>query len=251
MNLFNSGTLNFAHRGFTANAPENTLGAIRAAIELGVDGIEFDVRTCKSGEVLVFHDAGLERMTDGKGMVKNLTLTEVRQFKIKTRVGETAEVIPTLEEVLELVDGKIGLNVEIKADALPRGHKIEEKVIGLLKKYNVEKQTVISSFHPLSVRKLRKVDESILRGFLFEKKSIFGKLPFFFTRILGANAMHMGRSMASTDFINKALGNSYSCVVWTVNSPELMKRLISYGVDVIITDKPDVLKNIKMGESYA
>lgn len=251
MNLFNSGTLNFAHRGFTAKAPENTLGAVQAAIELGVDGIEFDVRTCKSGEVVVFHDASLERMTDGKGMVKDLTLTELRQFKIKMGERETAEVIPTLEEVLKLVDGTIALNVEIKADALPARHRIEEKVIGLIKKYNVEKQTVISSFHPLTVRKLRSVDEDILRGFLFEKKSLFGRLPFVFARVLGANSMHMDRSMASINFVKKVLGKGYNCIVWTANSPELMKRLIADGVHVIITDKPDVLKEIQMSESYA
>jgi len=248
--LFNSGTSNFAHRGYTANAPENTLAAIQAAIDLSADGVEFDVRTCKSGEVVVFHDASLERMTNGAGMVRDMTLSELKQFKLKQGDKETGEVIPTLQEALELIDGRIAMNIEIKADFLPEKHQVEEKVIDLVKKFDIEKQTIVSSFHPLTVRKLKKVDDTILNGFLFDKNFFFRHYIFAFTRLLGAKAMHMEGSIATTNFVKRVLSSGYNCLVWTVNSPELMKRLINDGVHAIITDRPDLLKEIKMSGSY-
>ena len=94
--IFKQKPLNFAHRGFTATAPENSMAAFKAAVELGAHGIELDVRTCKTGELVVFHDPTLARMTNGRGFIKNKTLEELKELRIKTHDGMTDEQIPTI-----------------------------------------------------------------------------------------------------------------------------------------------------------
>lgn len=102
-----------AHRGATEFYPENTLAAFKKAIELGFDGVELDVRRCQSGELVVIHDAQLKRTTNGRGLVSDLSLTELRQLKI----GGSYQ-IPTLSEVIEQILPKTWLDIEIK-DADP------------------------------------------------------------------------------------------------------------------------------------
>lgn len=238
---FQEKTLSFAHRGFTAAAPENSLAAFRAAIELGVDGIELDVRVCASGEVVVFHDAEIERMTTSSGEVKALTIKELRETRLLFKGKATDEGVPTLEEVLELVHGRAVLNVEIKHDSLPAGHQIEKKVVALLKEFNAFESTVISCFHPLVVRRLRKIDPKVLNGFLLESNFNVRNSEMLFTKISGARMVHLEKGLLSKSLFNKIKDRGYGCLVWTVNEKVEMQKFLNMGVDGIITDKPDVL----------
>jgi glycerophosphoryl diester phosphodiesterase len=249
VNIFENKFLNFAHRGFTASAPENSLAAFRAALELGVDGIELDVRTCKTGEVVVFHDSTLARLTNGKGFIKGKSLAELKSLRLNNHKRDLFLQIPTFEEVIELVIGRAILNVEIKTKGLPKDH-IENKVVAILRQYGIEYQTIISSFNPIVIRRLRKIDDQLITGFLIEKNFRVRHSEIPMTKFSGAKAIHIEKSMAKKSIIKKIQEFGYYCVVWTVNEPQEMQRLINLGVNAIITDKPDLLKNLKLSANH-
>src|SRR5262249_51516845 len=115
-------TLNIAHRGDSKSHPENTLAAFRAAVEIGVDMCELDVQLTRDGALVVIHDDTVNRTTDGKGAVADLTLDEIRKLDAGARFagGARGERIPTLEEVFSATRGRCGLNVELKVAGAER-----------------------------------------------------------------------------------------------------------------------------------
>jgi glycerophosphoryl diester phosphodiesterase len=236
-------TLIVAHRGFTAAAPENSLAAFKAAMELGVDGIELDVRTCKSGEVVVFHDPILARMTNGRGFVKNKTLAELKRLRITSANSELDERIPTLAELIEQVRGKVFLNVEIKTNGLPKNH-IEEKVVAILRQYGIEYQTIISSFNPIVLRRIHKIDDQIITGYLIDKNFSFRNSEIPLAKLAGARVLHLEKNLVKEKLINRVRDLGIYSLVWTVNDPEMMKQFKAMGVHGIITDRPDLLQRI-------
>jgi len=248
--IFKQKPLNFAHRGFTASAPENSMAAFKAAVELGAHGIELDVRTCKTGELVVFHDPTLARLTNGRGFIKNKTLKELKEFRIQMPKGEADEQIPTLEEVIELVEGRALLNVEIKTNGLPK-NRIENKVVEVLRHYGIEYKTIISSFNPLVMRRLKKIDDQLLTGILIDKNFNIRRSEILLTKFSGAKAIHLEKSLAKEEFIKKVRTLGFYCIVWSVNDFAMMERLTNMGVDAIITDKPDLLKNINVSLQHA
>ncbi len=243
-------TLNFAHRGFTLAAPENSMAAFKAAVELGVDGIEFDVRTCKSGEVVVFHDPTLARLTDGRGFVKSKTLSELQTLRIKSANPKLDERIPTLEEFTAAMKGQVFLNVEIKTKGLPKDH-IENKVVEILRHYGLEYQSIISSFNPIVLRRIRKIDDQIITGYLLDKNFTFRNSEIPLSRLAGAKAIHFEKTLVTQRLFDKVRELGIHSAVWTVNEPAMMRQFVNMGIQVIISDRPDILKNIIVGKAHA
>ncbi|MCG8605597.1 glycerophosphodiester phosphodiesterase [bacterium] len=241
--MFGSKTLNFAHRGFTASAPENSLAAFKAAMELGVDGIELDTRLCKSGELVVFHDPTLKRMTNGRGFIKNKTLAELRELRLKYADAPSEERIPTLEEVVATAKSNLLLNIEIKANGLPKDH-VESEVVNLVRRCGIADQTIISSFNPVIIRRINKLDSALMTGYLVDKNFRFRNSEIPLTKFIGASAIHLEHSLVKDKLIAKMRDLNYYVAVWTVNDPEEMRRLIHLGVHAIITDRPNVLKEM-------
>ncbi len=239
--LFHKRPLNFAHRGFTKSAPENSLAAFKNAMELGVDGIELDIRTCKSGEIVVFHDSYLSRMTSGKGFIKNRRLSELKRQRLLFQKQETREQIPTLEEVIGLTKGKMFLNIEIKTNGLP-GSNIEEKLVDLLYRCGVEREVIISSFNPLVVRRMKKIDATLLTGYLIDKKIKIKNTEIFLSKLTGAKAIHLEKSLAREALLKKMHEFGFYSMIWTVNEKSDMQSLINLNVNGIISDRPDLLK---------
>lgn len=157
----------YAHRGlhgtvggYDKNAAENSLTAFARAKEHGF-GIELDVRLTKDGEVVVFHDDTLDRVTDMSGKVEDYTLDELR----KCRLGDTEDTVPTLSEVLELIDGAIPLLIEIKQDGF--NCAVSEKSAEILAGY--EGDYIVESFNPFAFGAYKKKLPKISRGFLAYK----------------------------------------------------------------------------------
>ncbi len=117
--LKNSAFLVIAHRGASGYAPENTLASIRKGLDMGADMVEIDIHLSKDGEVVVIHDATLERTTDGTGKVQSKTLEELKKLNAGSWFGKefSQEKIPTLKEVIDLMDGKALLLIELKNDS--------------------------------------------------------------------------------------------------------------------------------------
>lgn len=152
-----------AHRGIydNKNTIENTIEAFKKTINKGY-AIELDLHITKDNKVVVFHDDTLDRLTNRKGKIENLTIEEIRKIKLLDKSN-----IPTFDEVLELVNGKVPLLVELKSNI--KGTKLEREVSKKLKEYNGE--YAIQSFNPKSIIWFRIFKKDIIRGLLISPKT--------------------------------------------------------------------------------
>ena len=227
-----------AHRGASSLAPENTLKAFQKAIDLKADYIEFDVHQSKDGEIVIMHDAHTFRTTGHLGLIKEMTLEELKQLDC----GDD-ERIPTLRELIKLAKGKIGLNCEVKA----RG--FAKEIVNILNEEDILESTIISSFKHDILLRIKKLEPRLklasleptrtgwIRSWLSRKKllreainnNFYAINPFF--------------KLVNKSFIYKAHNNNLKIFPWTVNSNSAIKKLINIGVDGIITN--DIEKVIK------
>ena len=217
------------HRGDGGDEPENTLKSFEKAIELGVDMVELDVHLTKDGHLVVIHDRKTDRTTGDKGPVSEDTLAEIKSLD----AGE-GEKIPTLEEVIELVDQRVPINIELKAIGTA------EKVCEVIKFYVAEgwnySDFMVSSFEHNELHRFSELCPEVRIGVLM------GDVPLGYAEYaerLGAYSANIALEAASPKFVEDAHRRGIKVFVWTVNEPEditLMKRL---GVDGIITDFPE------------
>ena len=224
--------LKIGHRGAKAYVAENTLESIQKALELGVDGIEIDVHLCASGELVVFHDFTLDRMTNGKGEVKKATLSELKNIKINDRY-----FIPTLEEVMNLIDRKCLLNIELK------GRNTASKSCEIIQHYIKNEHWnysdfIISSFQQRELEAVFRTDKNIPLGVL-TKANVDEAIEF--AQTINAVAIHPNYALLTPDNVKRAQNKNYKVFTWTVNDADTIKRMKSYGVDGIISDVPDRL----------
>lgn len=220
-----------AHRGASAYEPENTLAAIKKAIELKADGVEVDVHQTKDKELVVIHDATVDRTTNGKGYVKDMTVEQLKS--LSTTKGEK---IPTLQEVIDLVRDKIYLEIEIKQQGIERD--VIEKIRG-----NRLKNVCVSSPFPNVVAKAKKIDSKIKTSLGVATK------PANILEILtktGADKVSLNYLFAERTVVNQIKLIKKEIGVWTVNEPIDIRKMIRLNVDQITTDKPDVvIKELK------
>jgi glycerophosphoryl diester phosphodiesterase len=152
------------HRGYSSKYPENTILAFRKAIEAGADGVELDVWLTKDGEVVVIHDETVDRVSNGSGSVKEMTLEELKALDF----GE-GERIPTLEEVFEALPEEAIINVEIKdPDAVEK----TAEIVG----WNNPERVIVSSFSLEALKEYRKLDDKTRIGILIDKEETLGRL---------------------------------------------------------------------------
>ena len=147
-----------AHRGYPVKYPENTLSSFQAAVDLGYTYVELDVQLSKDGVPVVIHDYTVDRMSDYRGNVKDYTLDELKRMKI----GEN-ETIPTLEETMKLLRGKLNVMVELKqAGELYPG--LEQKALDILRQTDTFEQSIVISFDHFSIQRLRALSRDIRLG---------------------------------------------------------------------------------------
>ena len=239
------------HRGAAGLAPENTLASIRKAISFNVDRIEIDVQQTADGVVVVRHDETLDRTTDGKGLIKDKTFSEVKELDAGSSFSSAfkGEKIPSLEEALQTVNGQCDLVIEIKKgdDYYPN---IVENTIELIKKYNARDWCIIHSFnidvlvranqlmpdlrlHRLWVYKFRGLP--LIYDGSFEWMDI-EKHPYL-------EEYSIMYSFANQGIINQLHEHGKKVNVWTVDDKKHINRLINLGVDGIITDRPDLIND--------
>ena len=224
--------LKIGHRGAKGYVAENTIESIQKALDFGVDGIEIDVHLCASGELVVFHDLTLDRMTNGIGEIGKLSLSELKQLKVN---GEFS--IPTLEEVLNVIDKKCLLNIELK------GKYTALKTCDVIQKYIKEKEWnynnfIVSSFQHHELEAVFKIDNNIPLGVL-TKASVDDALEF--AETVNAIAIHPNFALLTKENVKRAQAEDYKVYTWTVNDKQTIERMKSYKVDGIISDVPDRL----------
>ncbi len=249
MAFFDAGrTLNIAHRGASAVAPQNTLTAFEMAAELGAEGIEFDVRLCADGVPVVIHDADVGATTDERGRVSRMTLAQLKRLDAGSwfDLRFAGERIPTLEEVLETFGHRLLLNIELKSNLkgglLDKG--LERAVVALVERYELDGRVLISSFSPFALRRVQLIAPHIPTGLLYGVRSlpIFGLAGLILPK--DCAAFHPHYEIVGESHIAKAHRRGYRMQTWTVDEPSIMRSLIAWGVDGIITNRPDVLRDV-------
>jgi glycerophosphoryl diester phosphodiesterase len=218
--------LKIGHRGAKAYEPENTLRSFTKAIELGVDAVELDVRRAREGEVVVIHDAKVDKTTNGKGLVSDLTVNEIKQL-----VTDKGERIPTLDEALDFLDKKVRILIELKETGL------EEKVLGLIHGKGLEKNVIIVSFQEETLRKVRELDNEVDTGLIYVRH----RDPIKAALDLGAKYLLSLYRFTHTANVKKAHENGLKVIVWTINKQEEVLEYVKKGVDGIASDRPDIL----------
>ena len=237
----------FAHRGASGYAPENTLSAIKKAIEMKADGIEIDIQLTKDGKIVVIHDWKVDRTTTGRGFVYELDFDYIRsldagQWYTKDFIGE---VVPTLEEVLDILPNDMMLNIEIK-DTARKHSNIEEKMLEVLKKYPEKFDNIIvSSFHHDKIKRLQELEPKLKLALLTDSEFIEIE-KYLSTNGLKSYSYHPEINLISKEDVEILHKNGVKVFVWTVNKEEDLAYLVKLGVDGVITNYPDIMKELLM-----
>ncbi|HEY2988437.1 MAG TPA: glycerophosphodiester phosphodiesterase family protein [Candidatus Binatia bacterium] len=231
-----------AHRGSSGSYPENSRVAIEKAIETGVDMVEVDCQLCKDGHVVVFHDERLQRTAGAKGYVRGKTLKELRRLDIGAWFKKSfkGERILTLEEVLEILDGKVALNLDVKSAGLGG---IELKLLFILSHYDYLERSIFSSFDYRLLQRIRELAPesriAILHGAGIKEN------PFQLAREVGAESLHVQKELATLPLLERAAQLGLKTLVWTVNDLREMEKFLALGVDGIISDFPEKFWKIR------
>lgn len=239
----------FAHRGASANAPENTIAAFELALEQNADAIELDVKLSADGQAVVIHDAKVDRTTGSQGRVKDLPLRELRALDAGSFFSEKfhGEKIPTLEEVFEAVGKRTLINVELTNYNSPRDQLVET-VCMQIKRCNMQERVIFSSFLASNLSKARAFLPQVPCG-LLALEGLLGA----WARSFGFNfgryeALHPYLKDVTSQQVQRVHRLNRRIHVWTVNAADDMRRLFHWGVDGIFTDDPQRAAQVR-GES--
>ncbi len=250
--------VNLAHRGASARAPENTLEAFRLAVESGAGGLELDVHLTRDGHVVVIHDSTLDRTTDGTGPVANMTIGELREadagHNFSPDDGNTlpyrglGQHIPTLAEVLREFPG-VAVNIDMKA-ARPG---IEAAVLKVLREAGAEDRALVVSSRRGLVGRFRRISGGLIStgASRWETGVFYAFSTLRLERLLrpAYDALqvpirHRGILLVTRRFVGAAHRRNVRIDAWTINQTGEMRRLLDLGVDVIMTDRPDILADV-------
>ena len=218
------------HRGAAALEPENTLRGIRRAIEIGVDQVEVDVHLTKDGKLVVMHDETVDRTTDGHGRVRDLTFEEIRSLD-----AGKGEVVPTLQEVISLVRGRVTLQVELK------GIGVEEKAVEAVEEADITGEVVFTSFRHPALKAVKRLNPSLETGVLFYCLPID---PCRLAFDAEAEAIHPNIHFVDTEMVRRAHVLGLEVRAWNADDEEEMRRLIGAGVDGLGSNRPDLLVKV-------
>jgi len=236
----------FAHRGASAQAPENTLAAFELALAQNADGIELDAKLSADGHVVVIHDASVDRTTGAHGRVRDLSLAELRSLDAGSFFSKrfSAEKIPMLEEVFEAVGKKMFINVELTNYTTPRDHLVES-VCMLVKRFNLQNRVLFSSFFAANLSKAHSYLPEIPCG-LLAFAGILGAWPRSFGFAFGKYAaLHPNLKDVSPQQVQRVHRLKGRVHVWTVNLEADMRHLFGWGVDGIFTDDPQLAVRVR------
>ena len=226
-----------AHRGSSNSAPENTMAAIRQAIEDGADWVEIDVQETADGTVVVFHDSDFMKLAGVDLKIWNATMTDLKNIDIGSWFGAEFknERVPTLGEILDQCRGKIGVNIELKY----YGHdkQLEQRVVDIVESHEMVDSIVVMSLKMDAVRKMKSIRPRWKVGLLMSVSA--GNL-----KKINADFLAVNAGFADRSFTMAAHRSGKEVYAWTVNDAATMSVMIGRGVDGLITDKPALARSV-------
>lgn len=237
----------FAHRGFRAAAPENTMAAFEAALKLPIDGVEFDVQMTGDQKLVVIHDETLDRTTNGFGYIKDHTYSEIQKYDAGSWFSKefAGQKVPLLDDVLALLSKyDVLVHIELKTGFVPyKG--IEELMVRLVDKYKMKERVIVSSFNPSSIKNVKLINPSYKTA-LLQEEVLSNTIDF--VKELKAEAVHVNYENIDAADVERFHESDIPVRCYTVNDQADMEKIISAKVDGVFTDKPDVM--IEMRQKY-
>ena len=232
-----------AHRGGARLRPENSLGAFRNALALGVDLLEADIHLTADGEPVVLHDPTLERTTTGVGPVAGARLPDLARLRLRGPDGPTDERVPMLADLLDLlVPASAGLLLEIKVAQDGRRYPgIEAKALAQVRARGLTSRIAAMAFEPDTLSRVRELEPGIATILLVGRRQTVSPVAApALARALGAGGLGIDYRLLDATVLAAARQAGVSVAAWTVNEETAMRRLIDLGVDTLITDRPDL-----------
>ncbi len=234
-----------AHRGASTTAPENTLAAFSQAIDAGADAIELDVRLTADNEVVVIHDSLLRRTTDGRGEVEKSSLTTLKIYSAGAWFHKkySAERIPHLREVFDLVQGRVGINIELKQKGIRPNKELLKATLAIIEEYHAHEYVLLSSFNHSLIRLVKSSDSKVSTGLLF---SPFSKLSrFHLKRLNDADTRFFltGKRLLRKKNIEKLHQKEIKTGIYTINTEKELLKMQRFGIHCIFTDDPASIRS--------
>ena len=238
------------HRGASAYAPENTLPAFKLAVKMGADGVENDIRFTKDGVIVVSHDASVDRMSTGTGLIRDMTYSELLEYDFGVKRGQefAGTKICTLKEFLDIVKGMDIVNIEFKPMA--ENGPIDPdwaigRMYGEVEAAGCLDRTIISSFdHPL-LKRIKELHPDVRTALLYGHRMTPDE-TIAMVRSVNGDIIHPHLGCIDKEIVDRCREEGIQVNVWTVDAPEDVRLAVSYGVTGIITNVPDrVLKIVE------
>ena len=230
-----------AHRGASADAPENTLPAFLEAERQGADGIELDAMLCGSGEVVVCHDERLERLAGLPWQVRQTPLWKLQRADVGSPLGFQPARIPTLEEVLATISERMVVNIELKCSEFDdRG--LSQSVVKLVQSIAAAERVLISSFNAICLWRVAEADPTLRRGFLVDPDRPYFLQANVLAPLVSSHSVHLYHKACTHDRVAewKSLGKRVAA--WTVDDPQTSLSLERMGVAYCITNRPRLIR---------
>ncbi|MBR8829183.1 MAG: hypothetical protein DSM107014_15015 [Gomphosphaeria aponina SAG 52.96 = DSM 107014] len=227
-----------AHRGNSEKAPENTISALNLAILAGADYAEVDVQQLKDGSLVLFHDYHLQRVARVNKNIWDFDYEQLQELDVGSwfHADFTGEKVPSLAAAIDAVQGKLKLNLELKLN----GHEVNlaQKVVEIIREKNFQEDCVISSFDYPTLMTVRQIAPEIKIGkIIAHQVENISEFDVDFYAVCAP--------VATVEFINAAHQGLREVHVWTINEVEEMKQFISFGVDNLITNRPEIAKKLR------
>jgi len=229
----------YGHRGVPSQAPENTLYSFQKAFELNVDGIELDLQITKDNILVVHHDPHLKQLTGDQTFISTLNYNELFSIDARGAGFDSLEIqrIPKLEDVLDILPKNMAINIEIKSQQL-LSEGMEEFVVDAILKYNLSDRTIVSSFNPLQLRKIKFLNSNITTAQLWDEDEDFSSFRWIYVSrpdLFHGNIDQFNHNMVSD---LKALG--LKIYAYTVNTKEQLAKVKYLNLHGVFTDDPTI-----------
>jgi glycerophosphoryl diester phosphodiesterase len=235
-----------AHRGDSAHRPENTIAAFKSALDLGADLLELDVQLTKDGHVVVIHDGSVDRTTDGRGRVADMTLAELRKLSAgyPERFGDrfASERIPTLAEALTLARGRAKVMIEIKKESISDSEDedgIEARTVAAVREARMEPNVLFLSFDRRALRRLLRLAPGVRRGHLFYRATPEEVIEG--ARAVETDLVMPEKSMLSDELTQAARAAGIKVATWVVDDVEELKDLARFDLFGVGSNRPGAL----------
>ena len=233
----------YGHRGARNEAPENTLTGFRYALAKGITAFEFDVHLSADDQLVVIHDATVDRTTNGSGAVAAMTVAELARLDARSIFPQWPEPasVPTLAEVLDVIAGVESMELEIKTDRPDRLRRVAERVLEAIRQYDIADRVTVTSFDPVALEAVARLAPQQRLGFIakFETADDLATAS-----RLGARRCAIPIKTGSRERVQEAHAAGMDVTGWQGNTREDIETLLDWGVDCITSDYPSLARAV-------